>query len=216
MTSTAVQIISIIAPVGAVVLGFALGVWWNNYQQKKRDERIIEVFKNKMNIELQHTIDNLLNIRNVLNTYKECIKRIDQGATGTVSWNRYPTVKKGFQVPESFALHYSNISKQIYKLENDLSELDYEVLTLCKRSNDIHEQYTKSKKDKKSTQNTLFNYKATERMVGTMMSYTEFLIEESLNILSFILKVNKEVLRDEIESKFNQNATYSPLEGYHN
>ena len=42
-SSSTVQIITVIASIGGVVfgviLGFGLNVWWNNRQQKKRDER---------------------------------------------------------------------------------------------------------------------------------------------------------------------------------
>ena len=215
---------SIIYDSAPVLIGVALGfifsalwsMWWHGYQRKKRDEREIEVFKIKMRVELEHTIGYLISMKVFLNRYQEGVRRIEdpQEEQEAISWIKYPEIKRNFYVPESFALSYSNISRQIYKLEKHLLESNYGLSVLYKRLNEIQEQYTKNRENEEYTEITLLNYRATEKMVDRIIPYIEISTEVSFNILSFILEKDKETLREEAEKQLNRHIPTSNIKSY--
>ena len=112
MTSTTVQIISIIAPVGAVVLGFALGVWWNNHQQKKRDEREIEAFEMNVQVYIENSIVDLFRLQSSFMQYDRAVPLFCNSEIETIGFSKY-TFQNKIDIPISFSVQNLDQAKNI-------------------------------------------------------------------------------------------------------
>ena len=174
MTSNTVQIISIIAPVGAVILGFALGVWWNSYQQKKRDQREIKAFLIRLEADLYHKLILLTDIEKML--YES--KGFMSNNSPIIRWFSVPDLRKSFDIPLSFSIKYRKFSKQLYGFEGQMIHFNDEIQREKEVFDDIKQQYLNDKIAGRSHKDTSYDIKQEEGQIDIDILYIKDAIKE--------------------------------------
>lgn len=174
MTSSTVQIISILAPIGAVVLGFALGVCWNNYQQKKRDEREIKAFLIRLEADLYYKIILLLDVERMFDEYKTSMSK----GSSFIWWPGVPNLRKSFDIPLSFSIKHEKLSKQLYQFEGQMIYFNNNVQAEKEALDEIKQHSLKDREAGKSNENTLYNLRREEKGIDGYIPYVKGLIKE--------------------------------------